>query len=410
MRGALVCRSSSGGKCVGDVLDAIIDKAGVCGNDDKEKRHMRGKEEGGTYRKHRNRPPQGITAAVVRGCNPFFVSLRPEMMKTRKKKQQQQKATGGTHVKEEVTRTRGAAPKKEKRRAPKHAVAGCGSDQKLQTPLTAKTMQSCVSSVPAALGTSSANSPPPCHVRRLTARKLRSLSKGVTKATALFKLFKTLSLEGQSRLVKSRRRRCCRSVGAGQKSDEVEACLNAALWTALASVLQQRRRYKKQWHALWETHSDGHCDAQQLQLLRAFPLFGLLVVVERWRWKRNGGASSCSAIPEVVSSALGVVMHESSAFMGVALLRGEGELRALFHSPLRGEGLGGTTAEDALEGDEAPPMCRILRVPKMFPGGTGTAAELGCPLDATYCTVARVAPQEVGDGVAAFSLLVGRYL
>ncbi|ESL07423.1 hypothetical protein TRSC58_04887 [Trypanosoma rangeli SC58] len=410
MQGALVCRSSSGGKCVGDVLDVIIDKAGVCGSGDREKRHTRGKVEGGTCRKHRNRPPEGITAAVVRGLNPFFVSLRPEMTKLRKQQQQQQqRGAGDAHVKE-VTRTRGNAPKKEKRRAPKHAAAGCGSNQKLQTPVTTETMQSCVSSVAAALGTSSANSPPPSHARRLTARKLRSLSKGATKATALFKFFKTLSLEGQSRLVKSRRRRCCRSVGTGQKSDEVEACLNAALWTALASVLQQRRRYKKQWHALWEAGSDGHCDAQQRQLLRAFPLFGLLVVVERRRWKRSAGASSCSAIPEVVSSALGVVMHESSAFVGVALLQGERELSALSHSPLRGEGLGGPAAEHASEGDEAPPMGRILRVPKMFPGGTGTAAELRFPLDATYCTVARVAPQEVGDGVTAFRLLVDRYL
>ncbi|EAN90973.1 hypothetical protein TcCL_ESM05425 [Trypanosoma cruzi] len=400
MRSALVWQRSSS-KCVGDVLDAIIDKAGICSRGDKDERNAKRDGEGVTRWKHRNRPPEGIIAAVMRGSNPFFVSLRPGTNATSKKKE----TAEGPRVNEAVTRGRGAVPKREKRRGPKRTAAGCGNKQRINAPVMATTIQSCVLSA-AGASVASTTPPPPCHARRLTARKLRWLSSGVTKATALFKLFKTLSLYGQSRLVKNRRRHCCRSAEKGNGVDGGEARLHAAFWSALASVLQQRRLHKKQWHALWEAQSDGQCD---VQLLRAFPLFGLLVVVERMRWRQDN-EDPCTVIAEVVGSALGVVMHESRAFIGVALLREEKNLRVLSNHPLIGEGLSRKATDNALIGDEGLPTGRILRVSKMFPGGTGTAAELRCPRETTCCVVARVAPEELYDNFTAFSPLVGRYL
>ncbi|EKF27877.1 hypothetical protein MOQ_008390 [Trypanosoma cruzi marinkellei] len=401
MRSALVWQKGSGTKCVGDVLDAIIDKAGICSRGDKNGRNAKGVGVGVVRRKHRNRPPEGIIAAVMRGSNPFFVSLRPGTKETSTKKE----TVEDTRVNEAVTRGKGTVPKREKRRGPKRTAAGCGNKQRIHAPVMATTIQPCVLSA-ANASIASKTPPPPCHARRLTARKLRWLSNGVTKATALFKLFKTLSLYGQSRLVKNRRRRCCRPAEKGKKVDGEEARLHAAFWSALASVLEQRRLHKRQWHVLWEAQSDGQCD---VQLLRAFPLFGLLVVVERMRW-RQGDEDPCTVIAEVVGSALGVVMHESRAFMGVALLREEWKLRVLSNLPLIGEGLSRTSTDNALIGDEELPTGRVLRVSKMFPGGTGTAAELHCPREATSCVVARVAPEELYDSFTAFNPLVGRYL
>ncbi|CAG9580609.1 conserved hypothetical protein [Leishmania major strain Friedlin] len=135
-----------------------------------------------------------------------------------------------------------------------------------------------------------------------------------------------------------------------------------------------------------------------LSLARLFPLFGALVEVQelelttapvRLRSSRNARRArgeGARGAPElrVLQQRKGVVMEEYSKTLGVLLLPPEGgpDVQAWTDEVARVLAQGQDTLACASRGDEAAPLLRvksspsIVRVPKHFPGASGSFAEL----------------------------------
>lgn len=122
----------------------------------------------------------------------------------------------------------------------------------------------------------------------------------------------------------------------------------------------------------------------ELTLARMFPLFGLSVALHTLTVKAG-------AVETVGGDREGIVVHESASDIGVVLLSDDASLRDPLVAWLS------LPANENLDPPEAA-SCepRVVKVPKMFPGGSGTLMDLFPKLTEQQGTLIAVVRGKVG--------------
>ncbi|RHW72640.1 hypothetical protein DPX39_050048500 [Trypanosoma brucei equiperdum] len=372
-----------GNECsVGDVVDEIIDKLslyGSCGGD------------GSSVvlrKKNRNVAHDSLVNSVKRGVNPFYVNVRSSARFRRRK------------------RCKYIVPSN---------VSGKSSVEQKNSLFSCKVCNV----LPVMSHGASVLAPG----RAITGRKVFAACRGITKAVLLFKLFKAESLPGGSKRVRCYRKRMLKREASVLRSFDHSAAsagLDTLFWGAVASVVRYRDLYKRRLCVIWNDKlNGGEKIPHPLLLLRSLPLFGLVVEVQKLWWRCRDAECGCS--PEVVESSMGIVLHESGGFIGVALLGSLESLRIGLENLRK-------NPEQPISGREEPrskecgvthlssfcstfPAARVIQVAKVCASGLGPAvpAAVRKPQSGEL-VVARVAADEVTAPDCPFKELIGRFL
>ncbi|CCD16500.1 unnamed protein product, partial [Trypanosoma congolense IL3000] len=194
------------------------------------------------------------------------------------------------------------------------------------------------------LDSSSANNNNGIPIRVLSGGVVRRMCRGVTKAVVLFKNFKVCEGSGRRRGARHGFRKVKYSLPSTYGCEDDRSCsIDHTFWRSVAVVLNQRAVFKALFCEMWHEFEGASCGRglpHVLRILRSFPLFGVVVEVGVAQWRCSAGR--CSAEPVFFVFAMGVIIHETSNFIGVAVL-GSGDIACTALADVK-------TLGDALEG------------------------------------------------------------